>query len=145
MNKPAYIHGIIVTLLVAGACLGFGLMWWVWQQRAYTAEFDSVRTMLRALECQVPPGTDAEHWQSAVAWSHNAFVETFMYRNLADLDGLRRFGHGLEERMGRAPTPDLLEWEWDELERSNRYGKRYVERFRQDFREELELAKNPRR
>jgi hypothetical protein len=126
-------------------CLCFVLVQWVLQCRDYSAEYDNARSHILALNNQSPPGADKEHWETAVTWSCNAFVETFMFRDLADLDALRRFNQGFDERLGHVPPQVLLEWIWDELQRCSPRGSRYVDRFREDFREQLELAKNPPR
>jgi hypothetical protein len=85
------------------AYLSFGLNRWVAARRAYSAEYDQTRAAIRGLERKPPAGFEPGHWESAVIWSHNAYVETFMFYDAADLDALRRFGSGLRERLVRDP------------------------------------------
>jgi hypothetical protein len=90
---------------------------------------------------QCPPDINRECWEEAVVWSQNAYVETFMFHDMADLDALRQFGHRLDNRLEHGVSPELLEWIWGQVEQVEPRGKRYSNRFRAQFREVLERAK----
>jgi hypothetical protein len=134
---------LVLFVVAAGmvAYFGFGLIRSVVAQQAYSAEYDQTRSAIREMEGRPPFGFDPGHWQAAVIWSHNAYVETFMFHDAADLDALRRFGAGLRERLSGPPGPAVLEWIWDALEQASPRGKRYVDKFRADFREQLDMAR----
>jgi hypothetical protein len=85
-----------------------------------------------------PPDAHPGHWHNAVIMTHNAYLETFQLVDLdLDLEALKEFGRRLDERLEQGPSPELLEWIWDQLEQVSPRGQRYVAMFREQFREYL--------
>jgi len=136
-----WIRRAVIATVAALLCLWFG--WWYGKQREYDAEYDPTRKAILAMDDKPPPGLNPSCWKAAVIWSHNAYVETFMFHEVVDLDSLHRFGAGFRERQGRGQPAELLVWIWDELERASPRGERYVSRFRPAFQEHLDCARSP--
>lgn len=136
---------LVVSVGVVAVYLCYGVAGWVETRRTYAAEYDRTREDIRAIEERPPAGFDPGCWRAAVVWSHNAYCETFMYKLPADLVALVRFGVGFREWARREPGPELLEWIWDELARAGPRGAFYVDKYRGDFRANLECARNPPR
>lgn len=132
-----YCAGVLIPTVVLLLWGGYEIVM-SWQ---YRWKEDQVQDLIARLESRKPDDVDTKVWSSGVAWIGIAAGNIFFHRGYTSIEAMSAFERGLEEKLQHPVDLSIFDWIWDRLSETGPNGKKYVERFRSQMHESLEVEK----
>jgi hypothetical protein len=119
------------------------LCWMGWQVRTMQAnqkEARRIRDAIGTLRDRRPNDVAPEEWNVGVDWAVTACGNVCFSLAYTDPKANKRFGEALDEKLKADVDETILDWIWDQLDLTGPLGKRYNERFRAAFHEQMQTV-----
>jgi hypothetical protein len=120
------------------------LCWMGWQMRTMQAnqnEARRIRDTIGTLRDRRPNDVGPEEWNVGVDWADTACCNVCFSLAFSNPEANKRFGDALDEKIKANVDATILDWIWDQLELTGPLGKRYNERFRAAFHEQMQAVR----
>src|SRR5262245_41145382 len=110
--------------------------------RRHTQTFRRLEAAIDFLRHRAPADIPAQVWEPASMWTGNACLDVCSAPESIRLDEFQRFTAEVESKVQGDVGLDTLDWMWDRLERTGSRGRRYVERHRILYEQEVRSIRN---